>query len=132
MTLAALHKKRAESLEKVAFSMLSERVRVLQSPDEKDGESAALREQYATLTTARVLARMCQIEAIDRERAHAAFCRVREYSTTRKTSPEILNAPRTDSHDIIETSLEVRTTSLHAHAPPRFLTTHRGAAQVIT
>ncbi len=57
------------------------------------------------------------------------FCKVRA-TWQHKTSLEILNAPRRDSQDIIETSLEVRTTSLHAHAPPQLLTTHKGAAQV--
>ena len=56
---------------------------------------------------------------------------IREYSSAHKTSLELLNAPRKDEHDI-ETSLETRTTSLHAHAPPQFLATQSGAAQVIT
>ena len=54
---------------------------------------------------------------------------IREYSSAHKTSLELLNAPRKDEHDI-ETSLEVRTSSLHAHAPPRHLATQSGAAQV--
>lgn len=54
---------------------------------------------------------------------------IREYSSAHKTSLELLNAPRKDEHDI-ETSLETRTSSLHAHAPPRHLATQSGAAQV--
>lgn len=54
---------------------------------------------------------------------------IREYSSAHKTSLELLNAPRKDEHDI-ETSLETRTTSLHAHAPPHHLATQSGAAQV--
>lgn len=57
---------------------------------------------------------------------------IREHSLTHKTSLELLNAPSKDEHDIIETSLEIRTSSLHAHAPPQHLATQNGAAQVIT
>ena len=94
-------------------------------------EFYALVAKYDDLEAEMYRAYDAHVDACKKELAHRSMCRVRLLKKTHKESLALLNAPRKDEHDI-ETSLETRTSSLHAHAPPQHLATQSGAAQVIT